>query len=182
VAEGKKFLELAEKLGTPVTSYSSIAQSYETFDIKKQVEKMSGINQVVRYGPVDLNSEYGGVFFYGAHMVQPLLYIFGDDILKVRVAKNGENSSASLVYQNGMLATLIFTTKRYGWQTFVETEEGITELKSEVKNELPPKDIVDMVKMFRTGEEPRSHRNILKGVAVLEALEKSVLSERWETV
>ena len=41
---------------------------------------------------------------------------------------------------------------------------------------------VDMVEMFRTGKEPRSHQSILNGVSVLEALEKSVTSQKWEDV
>lgn len=180
--EGKKFLALARKYGTPITSFSSIAHSYSTFQIKNQVKKMGRINQVVRYGPLDMESEYGGVFFYGAHFIQPLMYIFGNDVKKVRITKNDKNSSASLVFGNGMLATLIFTTKRYGWQTFVETEEGILELKSSVEKIMPAKSDVDMVTMFRTGKEPRSHHSILSGVAVLEALEKSVSSEAWENV
>ncbi len=183
--EGKKFLSLAKKVGTPVTSYSSIAHSYETFDIMEQVKNMGEINQVVRYGPLKMESKYGGVFFYGAHLIQPLMYIFGDDIIKVRMNKNyknNKNSSVSLVYENGMLATLISTTKKYGWKTYVETEEGIIELKSSIEKKYPEKNDVDMVKMFQTGIEPRSHQSILRGVAVLEALEKSVNSEQWEEV
>lgn len=180
--EGQEFLALARKKGTPVTSFSSIAQSYETFDIKEQVEKMGEINQVVRYGPVDLYSEYGGVFFYGPHMIEPLLYIFGDEVSSVRVHKNDKNSSASMVFRNGMSATLVFTTKKYGWQTFVETDQGIEELTARVENKTPAKNDVDMVRMFRTGNEPRSHQSILRGVAVLEAMEKSVDTEQWEDV
>ncbi|MCG2461808.1 Gfo/Idh/MocA family oxidoreductase [Flavobacteriaceae bacterium F89] len=182
VSEGKKFLALAEKLGTPVTSYSSIAQSYETFNIKKQLAGMEKINQVVRYGPAKLNSEYGGIFFYGAHLVQPLLYMFGDHVEKVQVQQNGENSSASLIFRDGMLATLIFTTKKYGWETYVETHNGIVQLKSTEPERTPGKNYVDMVTMFQTGVEPRSHSSIIHGVAVLEALEKSVASGQWEKV
>jgi hypothetical protein len=182
LAEGKKFLALARDLGTPVTSYSSIAHSYETFDIKKQVSKMGDINQVVRYGPIDLDSEYGGVFFYGAHTVQPLLYIFGNKVQKVRITKNGKNSGANLVFQNGMLATLVFTTQNYGWETHIESKDGITKLKSDLGENVPAKNYVDMVNMFKTGIEPRSHDSILHGVAVLEALEKSVSSGQWENV
>ncbi|MFH6602785.1 Gfo/Idh/MocA family protein [Maribacter algicola] len=180
--EGKAFLDLAKKHGTPVTSFSSIAHSYETFAIRERLASMGEINQVVRYGPVDLESKYGGIFFYGAHIVQPLLYLFGDNVEKVQVHHNGQNSSASLVFNNGMLATLVFTTKKYGWQTFVETDEGIVALKSDIEEKRPGKNDVDMVQMLRTGEEPRSHESILHGVAVLEALEKSVSSGKWENV
>ncbi len=180
--EGKDFLALARKYGTPVTSFSSIAHSYETFDIKEQLKTMGTINQVIRSGRVGLDSEYGGIFFYGAHTVQPLLYLFEDDVEKVRVNENGENSSANLIFKNGMAASLVFTTKKYGWQTFVETEEGIVELKSKIEEKKPGKNYADMVDMFKTGKEPRSHESIIHCVAVLEALEKSVASGQWENV
>ncbi len=182
VSEGKEFLAMAREMGTPVTSYSSIAQSDATFDIKKQVESMGEINHVVRYGPADLESQYGGIFFYGVHSVQPLMFMFGEDIKKVRIAKNGKNATASIAYENGMLATLIFTSLHYGWETFVETEEGIIELKSRVEETDPPRNYTDMVEMFRTGKEPRSHQSILNCVAVLEALEKSAATEQWVEV
>lgn len=180
--QGKEFLALAKKHDTPVTSFSSIANSHQTFDIKEQLKTMGTINQIVRYGPVDLTSKYGGIFFYGAHIIQPLLYIFEDTVKKVRVLQNGQNSSASLVFESGMLVTLVFTTKKYGWQTFVETEEGIVELKSNIEEKMPGKNYDDMVEMFKTGKEPRSHEHIIYGVTVLEALEKSIASDQWENV
>jgi hypothetical protein len=64
----------------------------------------------------------------------------------------------------------------------VETKEGMIELKPRVEERDPPKHYVDMVEMFRTGKEPRSHDSIIKCVAVLEALERSVSSGRWEDV
>ncbi len=180
--EGIEFLQMARRVGTPVTSFSSIAQSEETFDMVDQLKAMGTINQVIRSGRVDINSEYGGVFFYGPHTIQPLLYMFGNNVEKVRIIKNGDNSGANVVFANGMLASLVFTTKRYGWQTFIETEEGIVELKSRVEGKDPGRNYVDMVEMFRTGKEPRSHESILTGVAVLEALERSVNSGQWEKV
>jgi predicted dehydrogenase len=180
--EGIEFLKMARAQGTPVTSFSSIAHSDETFDIKEQVKGMGQINQVIRSGRVDMSSKHGGVFFYGAHTIQPLMFIFGDDVKQVRITKNGANSGANLIFGNGMLASLVFTTKKYGWQTFVETENGIKELKSRVESKNPAKNYVDMVNMFQTGKEPRSHQSILRGVAVLEALDKSVSSGQWEDV
>ncbi|MRI00847.1 hypothetical protein GH721_09940 [Kriegella sp. EG-1] len=180
--EGKAFLALAKKHGTPVTSFSSIAHSYETFDIKEQLKNYKEINQVVRYGPIKLDSKYGGIFFYGAHIVQPILYLFGNNVKKVQVHENGQNSSASLVFENGMLVTLVSTTKKYGWETHIETEEGIIPLQAKSQEKSPGKNYVDMVEMFKTGKEPRSHESILYCVTVLEALEKSISSGQWENV
>jgi hypothetical protein len=182
VEEGKEFLAMARKLGVPVTSYSSVAHSEGTLDMKKQAEELGKINNIVRYGPADLDSQYGGIFFYGVHLLQPMMYIFGDDIEKVKISRDGNKGSANLVFKNGMFATFILKSLSSGWDTFVETSKGVKELKSRVAEPDPGKNYADMVEMFRTGKEPRSHDSILKCVAVLEALERSALNEKWEFV
>jgi predicted dehydrogenase len=181
-AEGKEFLRMAKKVGTPVTSYSSIAQTAATFDIKEQIASMGKISQVIRTGTADFESPYGGIFFYGIHIIEPLIYMFGEDVLEVRVTKNGKYGNASLKFSSGLFATLIFKEKAYGWETFVETGEKLIELKSRVEETDPPKNYVDMVEMFRTGNEPRSHQSILNGISILEALEKSVETQKWTDV
>ena len=181
-AEGKEFLQLSKKVGTPVTSYSSIAQSAATFDIKEQVAALGKISQVIRTGTADLDSQYGGIFFYGIHIVEPLMFMFGEDIQEVKVTRNGKFGNAGLRYSSGLFATLIFKEKAYGWETYVETGDKLVELKSRVEETDPPKNYADMVEMFRTGKEPRSHQSILNGVCILEALEKSAKTEKWTDV
>jgi len=181
-AEGKEFLQMSKKLGTPVTSYSSIAQSEATFDIKEQVASLGKISQVIRTGTADFDSQYGGIFFYGIHVVEPLMFMFGDDIQEVRVTRNGKFGNASLKFSSGLFATLIFKEKAYGWETFVETGDKLLELKSRVEEADPPKNYADIVEMFRTGKEPRSHQSILNGICILEALEKSGQTEKWTEV
>lgn len=180
--EGKDFLQMAKQVGTPVTSYSSISQSSATFDIKEQIASLGQIRQVIRTGTVDLDSEYGGIFFYGIHIVEPLMYMFGEDIQEVKVTRNGKYGNASLKFSSGLFATLIFKEKAYGWETFVETNDKFLELKSRVEETDPPKNYADMVGMFRTGKEPRLHQSILNGVCILEALEKSAENEKWTNV
>ena len=181
-SEGKEFLEAAKKAGAPVTSYSSIAHSSATFDMIEQVKNLEEIKQVVRTGTADLDSKYGGVFFYGVHIVQPLLYIFGDDVEQVKISRNGSIGNASLRFSSGLFATLIFKEKAYGWETFVENNKSFVELKSRVEETNPAKNYVDMVEMFRSGKEPRSYQSIVNCVSVLEALEKSAQSEKWVNV
>lgn len=182
VEEGKKFLGMAREVGTPVTSFSSIAQSVCTYDIKEQIKSMGEINHVVRFGPLDLDSPYGGVFFYGVHLLQPLMFMFGEDIQRVKITRDGKKGSASLVFKSGLYATLIFKNLAYGWETFVETKTGLVELKSRVPETEPIKIYTDIVEMFRTRIEPRSHESILTEIAILEALERSATSEKWEDV
>lgn len=182
VEEGKKFLAMARQIGTPVTSFSSLTQMEGTRDMKKQVEAMGKITQVVWAGPVDLDSPWGGVFFYGIHIVEPMMYIFGEDVERVRVTRNGKDGTANLVFKSGLIATLIFKTASRSRETYVETKDGLIELTSRVKEPDPERGYTDIVEMFRTGKEPRSHDSILNTIAVLEALEKSSATGQWETV
>ena len=181
-SEGKEFIDMAKKAGTPVTSYSSIAQSAATFDMMAQVKEMNDLSQVVRTGTIDLDSKYGGVFFYGVHVVQPLMYMFGEDIERVRISRDGQYGNASLKFSSGLFATLVFKHKAYGWETYVESGKEFKQLKSRVGEPELPKNDADMVEMFRTGKEPRSHQSILNCVSVLEALEKSAGNEKWVEV
>lgn len=182
VEEGKKFLKMARDLGTPVTSFSTAAVNEQTYDIKKQVEEAGQINHMVCFGPVDIESQWGGVFFYGVHLVDTLTTIFGDNIEKVRVTKNGNHAIADLAFKGGMIATLIFMTQTYAFKYLAETKKGILELKSRVEEAKPSIHYVQMVEMFRTGKEPRAHESILYSMAVLEALERSVSNEQWEVI
>ncbi len=185
VEEGKKFLKLAKDLGTPVSSFSTAALSDDTFDIKKQVEEAGPMNHIVCFGPVDIDSQWGGVFFYGVHLVDTLSAVFGDfNIEKVRVTRKDRHAVADLAFKNGMLATLIFMTQTYAFKYMAETKKGIIELKSRLEREKGKPEIayVKMVEMFRTGVEPRSHESILYSMAVLEALERSVENEKWEEI
>ena len=182
--EGVEFLRKAKELGVPVSSYSSIAQTNATFDIRDQVKEIKDIEQIVRYGVLymGMNNKYGGIFYYGIHTVQPLMYIFGEDIQEVEITEKGGKWTGSLAFGNGMLATLIFTEEYHGWNTFVVVKDGVKELKSRVPETDPTRNYVDMVNMFRTGEMPRTFQSILNSVSVLEAMEKSVYSRKWEEV
>lgn len=182
VTEAKEFLSLARSFGTPVSTWSTVAHSERILDIKKQIAKIGKINNLVCFGPVDIESPWGGVHFYGIHSVDPLLYIFGDNVVRVRVTKKDRTATGSLLFADGMLATIIFMTQARQTPIYAETPKGLIELKSDVNEADPPKYYTDMVDMFLNGKEPRSHSSIIHSVAVLEALERSIDSDQWEEV
>ena len=168
VEEGKKFLEIARKAGTPVSSYSGLAHSANTFAIKERVKSMGDINQVVSIGPVDINSQWGGVFFYGVHLVEPLMYIFGEDIVRARVTRTGDKAVGNLAFANGMLATLIFT-QAYKFEMYAETKKEIVPLTVDHEEAEPGRAYTDMVEMFRSirYDRPDTLESLQQKVAAL---------------
>ena len=55
------------------------------------------------------------------------------------------------LYKSGLFTTMLFKNSSYDWETFVETEEGLIELKSRVEESDPAINYTDMVELFRTG-------------------------------
>jgi predicted dehydrogenase len=181
VSEGRKFLEMARTKKTPVTSFSTGARGERIIKLKDQVKAIPKIHHVISAGHCDVDSPYGGVFFYGVHQVERLMAVFDENIQRVRVSSKGGDASATLVFASGLLATVIMSKGRPPFEFAVITDQGIRKLESESSGEsLTPYE--EMVQMFRDGKEPRSHQSILRGIAILEALERSVTSDRWEEV
>lgn len=179
VSEGIDLLRVAKKKGTPLSSYSTVAHSDGIFELKEKIQTLGKIHNVISTGTGDFDSEYGGIFFYGVHMIEPLIYLFGDDVKSVKVTRHGKLGSINLKFTSGLYATLILKAKVYGWETFVETDKEFIQLKPTISENDPARSYTDMVTMFRTGKEPRSHQSILNGMSILEAIEKSALSEAW---
>ena len=181
VGKGRDLLLLAEKTGTPITSLSSVGYGTAVDDMADQVKAMGDkVGNFVVTGPMSVNSRYGNIFFYGVHTVERMLKLFGYDVRQVRCTRNGGNAKFEVEFDSGRLGTIIMVPET--WEQFVTTEEGMKEIKPS------PGSIDDshldmygaIVKMFQTGEEPRTHESILQAIAVLEAMERSSMSEDWE--
>src|SRR5262245_9644710 len=181
VSEGRKFLAMARARRTPVTSFSTSARGEEMVDLKNQVKALTGVWHIISSGHCDVDSPYGGVFFYGVHQIQRLMEIFGEDILRVRVSRHGKDASAILLFDSGKQAHVIMSGGRPPFELAVVTEQGLRKLEPRVKDD-PLTPYREMTQLFREGKEARSHESLLREVAILEALERSVGSDRWEEV
>ena len=181
VSEGKKFLAMAREKRTPVSSFSTSARGEAMDDIKNQVKALTGVQRIISSGHCDVDSPYGGVFFYGVHQIQRLMEIFGEDISRARVSRHGKDASAILLFASGMQANVIMSSGRPPFEIAVVTERGLIKLEPRVKGD-PLTPYREMIRLFREGKETRSHESLLKEVAILEALERSVSSDRWEEV
>jgi predicted dehydrogenase len=181
VAEGKKFLAMARERRTPVTSFSTSARGEAIDDLKTQVKALTGVMRIVSSGHCDVDSPYGGVFFYGVHQIQRLMEIFGEDISRVRVSRHGKDASAILLFASGGQANVIMSSGRPPFELAVITEQGLRKLEPRVKTD-PLTPYREMMRLFLEGKEARTHESLLKETAILEALERSVSSDRWEEV
>ncbi len=176
-AEGKKFLDMAKQKGTPVTSFS-VLPHYDSFEaFLKRLPKLGKIISATSYGPCDLESQWGGVFFYGIHQVDIMLHAFGYDVEAVQVSKNGQNATGQLFYPSGLIATMALIKegcKGFGIAAVGTADTFFTTLEGGTNPYLKGARI--FTSMFKTGKEPLTYEQILRPVQILEAMEKSVKS------
>jgi len=178
VKEGQMLIEVAEKRGTPITSLSSAAFGPALDDLAVQVAELKDVKSVVLTGPSDIKSKYGGIFFYGIHTMERMIKLFGDKIEAVRATRNGDNVTFQFQYAGGLIVTYIPVNQ---WDTWVAQPDGMKKLEPRVKNEDGTLYMYSaIVKMFQTGQEPRTHASLLPPIAALEAMERSALSGDWE--
>lgn len=181
--EGTAFLDMAKRKGTPVTSFS-VLPFYDSFAVFKR--KLLGLGKILSagsYGPCDLKSKWGGIFFYGIHQVDAMLHAFGCDVEAVLLTQRGQNATGQLFYPSGLTATMAFIRQGcHGFGISAVGEKGALHMPIVSKKNPYINGTRTFTAMFRTGVEPLTREQILRPVQVLEALEKSVKSGKIEKV
>ncbi len=183
-SEGKKFLAMAKRKGTPVTSFSVLPHFDAFQEFKKKASKIGNIVSATSFGPCDLKSKWGGVFFYGIHQVDVMLHAFGYDVKAVLVTKNGPaNATGQLFYPSGLIATMALIKEGSpGFGMSAIGTDGTVTMPIEGGDDPYLNGVKCFTKMFRTGKEPMTREQMLRPVQLLEAMEKSVKSGKMETV
>jgi predicted dehydrogenase len=183
--EGRRFLALAKKLKVPVTSFSVIPRQASFAELRKKLARIGKVLAGTSWGPCDLRSKYGGVFFYGIHQVEACLAAFGYDVDGVQVVRGANVSTGTLLYKSGLVVTMnLIREGSKGFGFAAVGDAGSFEHKH-VGDENPYlSGIRAFTTMFDTGREPAeyTHERILRPVEVLEALERSVRTGKVEKV
>ncbi len=181
--KGKIFLELARKKSAPVTSYSpfTVCESFSRF--KSQAAAIGKFRAACTSGPCELDSKYGGIFFYGIHQVELVLNAFGFDAESVVITRNRDEAAAILNYPDGRRVCMNFLSDPYAeFQIYAIGSESKVCMNIDKDYSASIEVVRIFTKMFRSRIEPIEHEKLLKPVQVLETLEKSLQSGRIEEV
>lgn len=181
VAEGKGLLELAARKKVLVTSYSCVRYCDGFLKDQKAMKSMGALTSVDYFGPCDIDSIYGGIFFYGIHQVEMMVAHLGIDIESVQFSRgNGSSHTATVFYKSGLVVTL-HLLKDFGGG-FQYTFCGAKEVKHFALDYtgLYEKGLKAFFRMLKSGKNDHGKRELLAPVAVLEALAKSIKSGKRE--
>ena len=172
--EGKEFLARARELDVPVCSFSVLPKQASFAQLQEDVRELGRIISVVSTGPCDIDSEYGGVFFYGIHQVDMVVRLLDWDITHVQLNRGQQNHTATLYSASGAISTMNLVGEgRVDFHVSVIGEKGRADRVISYDENTYLTGVLDFCRMFSTGETDETDGSILTPVAVLEALEKS---------
>ncbi len=174
---GKKFLARCRRAKVPVTSFGALPMQKSFADFRRDANRGGAVRAVASVGPCDLDSTYGGIFFYGIHQVEMLVEAFGTDVSVVSVTRagKGKDAAATMFFRSGLVATMhCLAGGKTGFQILSVKDAAPLGRKMTFDANPYLTGVRTFCKMFKTGKEPLDHKRILAPIAILEAMEKSV--------
>lgn len=175
-AAGRRFLARAAELRVPVCSFSVLPHQAAFADLRRQVRDLGQIHAVVSTGVCDIQSKYGGVFFYGIHQVDMVMRLLGYDVAYAQLVRGrGRNHLAVLTYRDGAVAGLnLIGAGPARFHVSVVGEKGRVDKEIAFDESPYLAGVKAFCRVFRTGRTDATVETMLGPVAVLEALEKSL--------
>jgi predicted dehydrogenase len=175
VTDGKQLIEAADKHNALLTGGSTSKYAYDVLMLKNAVDNrqnMGGLVSAVLNFPANLDSEYGGIFFYGPHMAEILMTIFGYDVRSVIASVNNGNIIAIAKYDSYQIV-LNFAKEvsnyygiLYGAKRTIVREIDISFIYK--------LGFEEFVKMLRTGKRPLALDKLLAPTVLLNAITKAI--------
>ena len=175
LAAGRRLCDLARKKKAPLTTFSSLPLHKSFQDFKRAASKLGKICNLTTMGPVELNSKYGGVFFYGIHQVDAIIELLGTKVDKVSLQRNGKNGIAVITYKDGPIVAMhCISEGPSGWHWSATGERETLDWPHQGDPNAHLTGLKRFCRMFRTREEPATRERMLAPIAVLEAMQKSL--------
>lgn len=171
----KKLREACERNNTLITGGSTLKYNYEVLTLQNKVA--SGALGKVSGGcinfPGDLESVYGGIFFYGSHLIEMMLSIFGYDVKSVYASSIEPKNTTVIAKYDSMLVNLNFNnlTPSYHLTVYGDKKVVSSELDMSIIYKLG---FAKFIEMLKSGKMPLSFDDLVKPVYVLNAIQKSL--------
>jgi len=172
--EAKVVFKLAGQKKTPVCTFSLIPLQQAFRKFARNLATKGTIQALNTSGPVDLDSPYGGIFFYGFHQIDAMVEIMGTEAKSVSFQRNGQNGVATILFSGNRMATMncIANDGIFHWR--VCTDKGVFVLPHQYDKDIYLASTKAIHRLIAKGEVPWNESRMLAPIAILEALQKSL--------
>lgn len=183
VLEAEALIRAAQNKRVGFTSFSTVPMEATYQSFLAEVNEKAGVVQAGSVsGPFELDSEYGGVYFYGIHSVDLMLSTFGYDIETVQTTERSGHVHAACTFKSGALVSLqLLHNVAHGWHVNVFGEKGRFYHKPVVSRHYH--DGLTIIKeTLTTGKWPRTATQLLRPIQVLDGIDRSLKSGAAVTI
>lgn len=171
IADAEELLDAAKKYNVPVIGGSGCKYSDELIEFKSEIfdGSIGRVESAVMTFAADMKSEYGGFYFYGSHLVEMVMDVFGYDVRSVSAFLNNGHLSAVMRYDE--IDVLLSFAKSY---TAVAYGEKGYIFKKITTDNIYNYEINHFTEMVRNSVSSMSDDALIKPVIVLNAIEESL--------
>lgn len=170
----KKLISAAKERNTLLTGGSTCKYTPDILTAKNEVGKGSRIGRVktaVLNFPATLENEYGGIYFYGAHLAEMAMMVFGYDAVSVVASENNGLVTAIVKYDRCQI-TLNFIPGSNEYYAILHGENGTMMREIDI-NGCYVNGFERFAAMMRSGKLPLPLEALYKPVALLNAIVES---------
>ncbi len=176
--DASKLCEAVKKYGSLITGGSTMKYNYETLTLKNKIAtgQLGNVTGGFMNFPGDLNSEYSGLHFYGPHLCEMCLSVFGYDAKAVSAnAVNNGNINVTVFYDDKNV-NINFNNKtggKYYGMVLGDKNSVVTEFDLSVIYKLG---FAKFVEMLRKKVMPLTLEELVKPVYMLNSILDSLES------
>jgi predicted dehydrogenase len=166
----------AEENKTLLTGGSTCKYANDILDLADDIvnQKQGRVLGGAMNFPTQLDSIYGGFYFYGGHLSEMILASFGYDPRSVYATINGDNIYALLRYDNYIIG-MNFLKDCYQYCATVYTDKKVYTKNIDISTAYE-NGFGKFAEMLKTKELPLSFDKLIKPVYLLNAIENSIKS------
>jgi len=172
--DAKRMIDAAKRNNTLLAGGSTCKFIYDILMTRNEVKNESRIGSfktAVMNFPATLDNEYGGIYFYGAHLVEMAMAAFGYDAVSV-VASEKNGLVTAIVKYDRYQVTLNFIPGLYEYYAILYGEKGVIKREIDI-NDCYVKGFESFAEMLRSRKMPLSFETLYKPVALLNAIVKA---------
>lgn len=173
--DAKTLIEAAREHHTPITGGSTTKYTPDVMMAKNAIESSSSrigrIKTAVMNFPAELENQYGGIYFYGPHLVEMTLQAFGYNPISVLASENNGCVAAIVQYENYQV-TMNFIPDNHEYYAVLFGEKGTFIREIDITGSYL-NGFEKFAGMLRTGEMPESFEHLYAPVELLNAVAES---------
>ena len=173
--DARAMLEEAARCGTLLTGGSTCKHTYDVAALKnayRNGSRAGRIHAAVMNFPATVENEYGGIDFYGAHLAEMAMEVFGHDAISVAATETKGNVTAIVKY-DALQLVLHFLPDCKSYHALLYGDEGTVFREIDITH-CYVKGFESFAAMLRTGKPPQQPVQLYAPVALMNAVRESL--------